>query len=127
MLHLNYMKIKANKEFITLYNEAEDIKADITALLSETSGYATMWVEKNFPKAYDSAKGEKKELVDKLIRKANAIKGYAWSKFFYENVDTLPAIDVKKITYDAKTKTIIIPKPSLFAKLLDKISKTRTI
>ena len=119
---MKQLKIKADKEFVKLYNEAEKFREKITESVSEKIGYAGMWVEKHFTEAMEKIKPEDKKPIDKLIFKANTIKQYAWALFYYKNIERIPE-DSLPPKYNPETKMIEFPNPKLLEKFMEQAKK----
>lgn len=119
-------KFKSPKWFRDLYKEAEEEEQETLEYLSGVVGYGPEWCKQNIGKCLEKLEPREKIDVIKQLNKADITTKYAWSRFYYENWDTIKDLISGKLPeYDSKKKIIEFPHFTIFEKILRKTNELK--
>lgn len=117
---------KAPKWFVKLFDEgimeSKKLEDHITGIV----GYGRHWCDQNQAKVDEILTDKQKDKANEIMDRIEAIKKYAWSRYFYENwssIKSLVTSPLSNANYDEKNQNIIISDPNIFKKVISKISE----
>jgi len=112
--------------FQKLYEEGEQEKNNFLKYLSKIVGYEKFWVEKNIKRSFDMLDNQQKEVANRILDRAEIIKKYVWSRYYYENWDKVSHTThnpFARTKYDVEKKRIIVIDPSDLEKKVRELGK----
>lgn len=121
------IKIKPSDKFIKLYDQASPERDSILCYISESCGYARMWVDKHLSEAVAMLSQDKQLEVRKRFKYNEIVIQLAWYEWYYTSwkkySDYIINPALFQISYDVKEKIITIKEFGILTKVLTKLKK----